>query len=252
MSSHFLSEQCSKFSSPKCYWLLNSVMSFQSLSWLLFLQRLMAPLPFVFKVLLHRLSLYFFPHSSVGKESICNAGDLGSIPGLGRSPGEGNGNPLQYSCLENPMDKGAWQVTVHGVARVGHNLMAKPHFFPHSPLILVISSYLGSLSDSLCFSSPALRYYFSKESSSVIFVFCYNEDHYKYYSSIPDPSFLMSQLRIFSGFQNIVSSFLQNNLFSYKWCFFSTAFPGHPWTIGSEAPMDTKIHRCSSLFCKIK
>ena len=45
---------------------------------------------------------------SSGKASTCNAGDLGSIPGLGRSPGEGNGNPLQYSCLENPMDRGAW------------------------------------------------------------------------------------------------------------------------------------------------
>ena len=65
-----------------------------------------------------------FPCSSVGKESACNAGDLDSFPGLGRSPGEGNGNPLQYSCLENPMvrgasqDRGAWQATVHGVARV--------------------------------------------------------------------------------------------------------------------------------------
>ena len=48
-----------------------------------------------------------FPHSSVGKESACNAGDPGSIPELGRSPGEGNGNPLQYSCLENPRDRGA-------------------------------------------------------------------------------------------------------------------------------------------------
>ena len=67
-----------------------------------------------------------FPCSSVGKESACNAGDLGSIPGLGRSPGEGNGNPLQYSCLENPMDKGVWQATVHGVSRVGHNLVTKP------------------------------------------------------------------------------------------------------------------------------
>jgi len=47
-------------------------------------------------------------HGSDGKASIYNAGDLGSIPGLGRSPGEGNGNPLQYSCLENPMDRGAW------------------------------------------------------------------------------------------------------------------------------------------------
>ena len=49
-----------------------------------------------------------FPSGSEGKASVCNAGDLGSIPGLGRSPGEGNGSPLQYSCLENPMDRGAW------------------------------------------------------------------------------------------------------------------------------------------------
>ena len=53
-------------------------------------------------------------------------GDLASIPGSGRSPGEGNGNPLQYSCLENPMDRGAWQATVHGVARVNHALVIKP------------------------------------------------------------------------------------------------------------------------------
>ena len=52
-----------------------------------------------------------------GKDSACNTGDLGSIPGLGRSPGEGNGNALQYSCLENSIDKGAWQATVHGVAK---------------------------------------------------------------------------------------------------------------------------------------
>ena len=51
------------------------------------------------------------------KVCACNVGDLGSIPGLGRSPGEGNGNPLQYSCLENPMDGGAWWATVHGVAK---------------------------------------------------------------------------------------------------------------------------------------
>ena len=57
-----------------------------------------------------------FPCGSVGKESVSNAGDLGSIPGLGRSPGGGKGNPLQYSCLENPMDRGAWGATVHGVA----------------------------------------------------------------------------------------------------------------------------------------
>ena len=58
-----------------------------------------------------------FPGSSEVKVSAFNAGDLGSIPGLGRSPGEGNGNPLQYPCLENPMDRGAWWATVHGVTK---------------------------------------------------------------------------------------------------------------------------------------
>ena len=55
-----------------------------------------------------------FPDGSDGKESACSAGDPGSIPGSGRSPGEGNGNPLQYPYLENPMDRGAWWATVHG------------------------------------------------------------------------------------------------------------------------------------------
>ena len=54
---------------------------------------------------------------SDGKESTCNAGDLGSIPGSGRSPGEGNGSPLQYSCLENSMDRGPWWATVHGIEK---------------------------------------------------------------------------------------------------------------------------------------
>ena len=64
------------------------------------------------------------------RESACNAGDLGSIPGLGRFPGKENGNPLQYSCLENPMDGGALQATVHRVARVRHDLAAKlPELF---------------------------------------------------------------------------------------------------------------------------
>ena len=58
-----------------------------------------------------------FPSGSEVKVLACNGRDLGSIPGLGRSPGEGNGNPLQYSCLENPMDGGAWWPTVHGVAK---------------------------------------------------------------------------------------------------------------------------------------
>ena len=62
-----------------------------------------------------------FPCSSISKESACNAGDLGSSPGFGRTPGEGNGNQLQYSCLENPMDRGAWQDIVMALPRVGHD-----------------------------------------------------------------------------------------------------------------------------------
>ena len=59
--------------------------------------------------------MYFsFPYSSVSKESVCNAGNLDSTPGLGRSPGEGNGNPLQYSCLQNPTNRGAWQAKSMG------------------------------------------------------------------------------------------------------------------------------------------
>ena len=58
-----------------------------------------------------------FPGGSEGEASACNAGDLGSIPGSGRSPAEGNRNPLQYSCLGNPMDRGAWRATVHGVTK---------------------------------------------------------------------------------------------------------------------------------------
>ena len=58
-----------------------------------------------------------FPGGSDGKESACNVGDVGSIPGSGRSLGEGNGNPHQYSCQENPMDREAWRATVHWVAK---------------------------------------------------------------------------------------------------------------------------------------
>ena len=66
-----------------------------------------------------------FPGGSDGKASACNAGDPGLIPGPGRSPREGNGYPLQNSCLENPMDKGAWQAIVHGVASVGLTLATR-------------------------------------------------------------------------------------------------------------------------------
>ena len=66
-----------------------------------------------------------FPGGSDDKETACDTGDLGSIPGLGRFPGGGHGNPLQYSCLANPMDRGAWWATVHGSQRVGHDWAAK-------------------------------------------------------------------------------------------------------------------------------
>ena len=69
------------------------------------------------------------PHGSDGTESTCNVGDPGSIPGLERSPGEGNDNPLQYSCLENPMDRGAWWATVHGVAKSQTRLSDFTFFF---------------------------------------------------------------------------------------------------------------------------
>ena len=62
-----------------------------------------------------------FPGGSNGKASACNAGDPGLSPGSGRSPGEGNGNPLQYSCLKNPMDRGAWRDTIHGLQTVLHD-----------------------------------------------------------------------------------------------------------------------------------
>ena len=67
-----------------------------------------------------------FPGGSDGKESACNVGDPGSLPESGRSPGEGNGNPLQYSCLENLMHRGAWWATVHGVAGIGQDSVTKP------------------------------------------------------------------------------------------------------------------------------
>ena len=79
----------------------------------------------------HHCLSYLFnarPGGSEGKASACDAGDPGSIPGSGRSPGEGNGNPLQYSCLENPMDKGAWWATIHRVAK-SRTLLSDYTFF---------------------------------------------------------------------------------------------------------------------------
>ena len=78
-----------------------------------------------------------FPGGSDGKEPTHNAGDLDSIPGSGSSPGEGNSNPLQYSCLENPMGRGAWWATVHGVAQSRTQLSNK-HFHFHEQLMVTV------------------------------------------------------------------------------------------------------------------
>ena len=69
-------------------------------------------------IMYHFIELGLFPGGSEVKVSACNVGDLGSIPGSRRSPGEGDGNPLQYSCLENPMGRGAWRAIVHRVTEL--------------------------------------------------------------------------------------------------------------------------------------
>ena len=80
-----------------------------------------------------------FSGGAVVKTPPANAGNAGLIPGSGRSPGVGNDNPLQNSCLENPMDRGAWQVTVHGVARAGHNLVTRET--ESNSLVITLSSF---------------------------------------------------------------------------------------------------------------
>ena len=75
-------------------------------------------------------SLTSFPGGSDSKESTCSAGDWGSLPGSGRSPGEENGYPLQYSCPDNPMDRGTWRATVHGSWRVKHDWATNTYHFP--------------------------------------------------------------------------------------------------------------------------
>ena len=81
-----------------------------------------------------------FPGGSDAKASVYNAGDLGSSPGLGRSPGEGNGNPLQYYCLENPMDRGAWWATIHGVAESWTQLST----IAHSTIFILVPNWKSS------------------------------------------------------------------------------------------------------------
>lgn len=76
-----------------------------------------------------------FPGCSVGKESTCNTVDLGPVPGSGSSPREENGSPLQYSCLENSMDRRVWCATVLGLQKVGHNCTTKPPY--HQTICMV-------------------------------------------------------------------------------------------------------------------
>ena len=86
-----------------------------------------------------------FPGSSDHKESACNARDPGLIPGLRRCPREGNSNPLQYSCLGNPMDRGAWWATVRGITKVGHDLATIHHHpLPFTALPVKVVSQICS------------------------------------------------------------------------------------------------------------
>ena len=107
-----------------------------------------------------------------GKESTCNAGDPGSVPGLGRSPGEGNGYPLQYSCLENSTDRRTWKATVHGLRKSwtlcwsnrhflfhdGNEAACRPHqfspFYPKSTVVEHRITRRGSHSENLAFLLP--------------------------------------------------------------------------------------------------
>ena len=111
---------------------------------------------FYFKVRIRRVYGYIcFPDSSVGKESTCNTGDPSSIPGLGRSPGEGIGYPLQYSCLENPMDGGAWWATVHGAAKSQTRLSDFTSLtLRASQVSLEVMNLLASAGDKRCRFDP--------------------------------------------------------------------------------------------------
>ena len=91
------------------------------------------------------MCIWGFPCGSA-KESVCSAGDLGSVLGLERSPGEGNGYPLQYSCLENPMDRGAWWVTVHGVTKSQtrpKNYLTHTFVHKYMDIFILYYTYLG-------------------------------------------------------------------------------------------------------------
>ena len=101
---------------------------------------------------IHHYVYVDIPHSLDGRATACNSGDLGSIPGLGRPPGEGNGNPLQYSCLGNTMDRGVWWTVVHGVAKSQTRLSGR---YTHKSYSVYTSfSSVQSLSHVRLFATP--------------------------------------------------------------------------------------------------
>ena len=131
------------------------------------MRKVLSPLQFV-DVWIIQLSSHhcLSAGSSGGRESACSAGDLGSIPGLGRSPGEGDDNPLKYSCLENPMDRGAWWATVYRLAKSQTRLTdtdthTHTHTHTHPPLMLVSVLPL-LLSSSKWFSTLLPEQHFQK------------------------------------------------------------------------------------------
>ena len=102
-------------------------------------------LSYMIFIMLRYIPSMGFPCGSDGEESACNAGDLASNPGLGRSPGGGHGNPLQYSGLENSMDRGAWQAKSLKLQRVRHNWVTKNiHIFPLCPICWKYSSQMDA------------------------------------------------------------------------------------------------------------
>ena len=114
--------------------------------------------------------LWPFPGSSFisfdglsGKETACNEGNAGSISGSGRSTGEGNGNPLQYSCLENPMDRGAWWATVHGIAELDTTAQMHMNIYKYKHQVVGCSGLVPASSASLPLLRPGIL--FSKHPS---------------------------------------------------------------------------------------
>ena len=112
-----------------------------------------------------------FPCGSDGKESTCKEGDLGSVPRLGRSPGEGNGYPFQYSCLENSMDRGAWWTIVHGATESDMTeLLIHTHQLASGPSHLILEGSVQVAQELECHSKPSEMPSYNNIQKSQIFV----------------------------------------------------------------------------------